>query len=32
VWLSHAPPFCKGATLLTLARRDARWMLEATLL
>jgi 2',3'-cyclic-nucleotide 2'-phosphodiesterase (5'-nucleotidase family) len=32
VWLSHAPPFCKGATLLTLARRDARWTLEATIL
>jgi 2',3'-cyclic-nucleotide 2'-phosphodiesterase (5'-nucleotidase family) len=30
VWLSHAPPFCKGATLLTLARREARWTLEST--
>jgi 2',3'-cyclic-nucleotide 2'-phosphodiesterase (5'-nucleotidase family) len=28
VWLSHAPPFCKGATLLTLTRRNDRWELE----
>jgi 5'-nucleotidase len=28
VWLSHAPPFCKGATLLTLTRRHDRWELE----
>jgi 5'-nucleotidase len=28
VWLSHAPPFCKGATLLTLTRRHDRWDLE----
>ncbi|BCW96787.1 MAG: metallophosphoesterase [Fimbriimonadales bacterium] len=28
VWLSHAPPFCKGATLLTLTRRESRWTLE----
>jgi 2',3'-cyclic-nucleotide 2'-phosphodiesterase (5'-nucleotidase family) len=28
VCISHAPPFCNGATLLTLVRRDGHWMLE----
>lgn len=28
VWLSHAPPYCKGANLLQLTRRDSRWELE----
>lgn len=28
VWLSHAPPFCKGVTLLMLTRRHQRWELE----
>lgn len=28
VWLSHAPPHCRGATLLQLTRRDSRWELK----
>lgn len=28
VWLSHAPPYCRGATLLQLTRRDSRWELK----
>jgi 5'-nucleotidase len=31
VWLSHAPPFCTGATLLTLTPCHDRWRIEWSL-
>ncbi len=30
VWMSQSPPFCKGATLLTLTRSGAHWELSAS--